>query len=140
MIESGQRAIPLFEPLAHFRKGLIREVKVPICRQVRDTTLVAEVVEKRPVGSVDAGARYQAVMDCLEPLWVRQTRVPLKGFLTRGIFRVELFGLFKFPIHRPIREPAMVFGVEVGGNILQIPAQIILQKVLRQILLRKVFR
>ena len=67
-------------------------------------------------------------MDDLQSLRIREARVTLERFQTGRIFLVQFPDVVILPVHGPVGEPAVVFRIEVGGDVLGVPAKVVLQQ------------
>src|SRR5215468_8403995 len=109
-----------------------RVVEVPERGEVRDAGLVPQIVEERTIGGVAPRRSNQALPDGGEPLGIAQARIALEGFLAGRIPLVEALRLQELPVLGPIGEEAMVGGVEIGRNILDVPSEVVLEEGLRR--------
>ena len=122
-VERGKRAISLFQPNTHCSERGWCEVEIPGGGEIRDPGLVGEVVVERAIGCVGPHMLPQAQGDPAQPCRIGEARRPDEGGNVRRLLAMEAFGLLEQPVHRMVGVPAVIGRVEVGGDVLDVPAQ-----------------
>ena len=52
----------------------------------------------------------------------------LKGLFAGAVLLILLASLDELPVHRPVREIAVILGIEIGGDVLRVPAEIVAEQ------------
>src|SRR3954464_14830509 len=74
-------------------------------------------------------------MDAGAPDRIPETRRPPECLFAGGIFFPEFFCLQKRPVLNPVLSIQMVLGVEIGRDVLRVPAEIVGYEELRRVLI-----
>ena len=105
-----------------------RVVEVPERGEVRDAGLVPQIVEEGAVGGVAPRRGGQAFANGGQPLGVTQARIALEGFRAGRILLVQPLRLEELPILGTLGKKAMVGGIEIGGDVLHVPSEVVLEE------------
>ena len=112
------------QPVAHPGQGSLGEVEIPKSRQIGDSRLVPQIVEKRPIRLQAADVARQASAYLFEPIPVGKTGLADEGRQIKRIFPIALLGLQEPPVFRPITGPLVIGRIEIGRDVFEVKAQI----------------
>lgn len=122
-VEGGQASVAFLQPGPHaFQRGR-RKIEVPSRGEISDAALVSQVVKKRAPGRLRACDLRQSGPDAREPGRIGETGLAMENGQVLRIPPLMALGLVEQPGHRAIGHPAVIGGVEVGCQILGVPAQ-----------------
>ena len=104
-----------------------RAVEIPLRGEVGDAGLVAEAEEERPARGgereVQLRMRGHAVGDAAPPSGIVEAGVAVEDGGVGRVLAEAPLGFEEEPVDRQVRPPAMIGAVEVGGDVLDVPAE-----------------
>ena len=101
---------------------LVAEIEIPERGEIGDAGLVGEVVVERPIAPVERHGRREARADAPEPGGIGQARIAHEGCAIVRIGAIARLQLGEAPIDRPTGKQAVICGIEIGRDVLDIPA------------------
>ena len=128
-VERGERGIGAAQPLAEGGQAQRAAVEIPFGGEIGDAGFIAQIEEERPAGrgefAVHPGIAGQPRRDAGAPGGIQQARFALEYRGVGGVFPVAPLGFLKEPVLRQVRPPAVIGAVEIGRDVLDIPAKAI---------------